>query len=1475
MGAIRSRLNIFVRVLASIGVLFILLLLVFSIPGVQTYFGSYATQRINEKLDTNIKVGKVGLQLNGDIEFKNILIKDHKNDSLISINEFNSSILSFANINNNSLIFDDIDIYGLYFHIKTYAGEQASNLDVFIKKFKKDTESQIPFKLSTNALSIEDSKFKLSNENKLISSILDFQKLKIKARNFLILGPDVSTEIKALSFTDARGVQLQDLQTQFKYTTESMTFRNLKINTLQSVVNADLEFLYKRKDLKFFTEKVQIEANFKDTRINLGELDVFYPEFGATQNISFDAELNGTLNALEVYNLNLESDGKSRIVGDFIFKNLKSSELQPFYMNAKLKELSSNYKDLKEILPRILGQKLPSTLSSLGIFSTKGIISMSDQKITIDCDIRTELGEIYADLNLNDIKEIDAASYNGKLQLSEFDLGTFIQNRDVGRVNTNLIIEGEGFKIDNIRSNIAGTFDGFEYNNYNYQDLEVLGLVENKIFSGQLKANDNHLVLDFEGLVDFSEKENIYDFSASVKKADLNALNFVKRDSLSVFSGRIDMDMKGTNLDDLYGLLQFKDTRYTNQNDSYFFKDFQVVSTFDSDLNHTISVNSPEIIKGTFEGFFKIKQIPLMFENALAGIYSQVAASKISADQSLKFNFKVYNKIIEVFYPDLEFGANTFFRGVLDSDPSKFKLTFKSPDIRMESYFAKKVEIKFDNSNPLFNSYVELDSLSTPYIKANEFSLINVSFNDTLYIKSQFKGGKRREDQFDLNLYYTTNDKNYVLGLKPSRAKFKNTSWELSSEESAETKLVFNPVSRAFEMDAVAMTFKDQKISLRANAKDSLSTNIALEFRNVDLAKVTPEIDSLSLGGTINGGLNISKFKDTYLPKSMLDIEDFSVNGFNLGAFETKIEGNSSLTNYDVQLKIQDDLKESFSAVGNLDVSGVHSNLDLNLNFKDFILNPLNPFGGGVITNIRGKVSGFSKISGRLEKPQINGELRLDSGGISIPYLNIDYAFDDKTRVKLEGQSFVFEAAKFKDTKFLSKGILNGKMNHVNLKNWSLDTTIDSDRLLVLNTSETEESLYYGTGFVSGNIDISGPVNQLFVEANVITSKGTIFKIPLNDSEMITENSYVKFLSPEEKNQNAVDRAIKLDDIKGVEMEFNMDITDDAEIEIMIDKETESSIVGRGNGSILAQINTNDKFKMFGDFLVLSGYYNYSLGKLIKKKFKLVKDGSLLWEGNPLQAEINIEAIYDGINVNPSTLLDNPINQTIPVEVQVKLTGPLEKPDLDFDIRFPKINSTLNNELKDRLRDKDKREFQALSLLATGSFRSKISLDSQDAFELMSDGVTNVLNDIFSNEDNKVKLGLDLDLGKNTPEYETDSRVGVTLSTKISENVLINGKVGVPVGGVSQSTVAGDFEVEVLLNEDRTLSLKFFNRENSIQNFGEQIGYTQGLGLSYNIEFDNLKELFKKLFSNKEISNSEGSQKKEENSQYPDYINFK
>jgi len=91
----------------------------------------------------------------------------------------------------------------------------------------------------------------------------------------------------------------------------------------------------------------------------------------------------------------------------------------------------------------------------------------------------------------------------------------------------------------------------------------------------------------------------------------------------------------------------------------------------------------------------------------------------------------------------------------------------------------------------------------------------------------------------------------------------------------------------------------------------------------------------------------------------------------------------------------------------------------------------------------------------------------------------------------------------------------------------------------------------------------------------------------------------------------------------------------------------------------------------------------------------------------------------------------------------------------------------------------------------------------------------------------------------------------VTLQTKISDRVLINGKVGVPVGGLGDSVIAGDVQVDFLLNEEGTLIAKVFNRENSIRNFGEEIGYTQGVGVAYNVDFDTFGELLRKIFNPK------------------------
>ena len=65
-----------------------------------------------------------------------------------------------------------------------------------------------------------------------------------------------------------------------------------------------------------------------------------------------------------------------------------------------------------------------------------------------------------------------------------------------------------------------------------------------------------------------------FDFNANVTYADLRALNFVTRDSISEFRGIVDMAVTGSSYDNLRGKINVKKTSYKNQDKRYAFEDF-------------------------------------------------------------------------------------------------------------------------------------------------------------------------------------------------------------------------------------------------------------------------------------------------------------------------------------------------------------------------------------------------------------------------------------------------------------------------------------------------------------------------------------------------------------------------------------------------------------------------------------------------------------------------------------------------------------------------------------------------------------------------------------------------------------------------------------------------------------------------------------------------------------------------------------
>lgn len=1449
-----------------------------SIPFVQTQLGKYATKRLNEAFKTNISIKRVSLQFNGDVELKDIYIEDYKKDTLISIKELNTSVVSFSNLAGGNLTFGDIDIENLLFNIKTYKGDSDTNLDVFVRKFEKNNPSndKSHFLLSSSDVSIYNSTFLLSDENKETVERLHFNDLNINATNFLINGSNVSARINTLSFKDTRGVAVNNLMTDFSYTLTDMTFKNLEIKTPQSILKGHLKFLYKREDLQYFEDKVQLEAIFNESAIALNELNVFYNEFGNNQLAKFDAKLSGTLNDLKVDNLKLNSNGHTQVYGDIVFKNLLNKEPGTFYMNGNFRRLSSTYNDLTALLPRVLGSAIPSSFQRLGRFTIVGNSQVTASTVLADVKIDTELGLVNSNLKIKKLDDIDNADYKGKIIFEAFDFGTFLDDPKIGSGSLDFDVNGKGFVPETIDTQVKGDIYQMVYNNYNYQNIKVAGNVRNKIFDGNLVVNDKNLRMNFNGLVDFSETVKKYDFEAEVDYANLKTLNFVKRDSISAFASKVKMNMNSSNLDDAYGRIAFTNTVYKNEHDTYYFNKFDVSSRFENDIRY-VEFHSPDIIEGGLRGHFFLKDLKKLFENSIGYIYTNYVPYEVKNNQSIDFNFKIYNKIVEVVFPDIELGKNTFIRGRVESDEEQFKLTFKSPKIKLLDYYAEGLELQVDNSNPLFNTYVEVDSLNAKYYQISHFNLINVTVNDTLFMRSEFKGGKQNTDIYNLSFYHTINkDNESVIGFKKSDVTIKDNKWIINEEQDRFHKISFDKQLTKLNIDKFRVNHKNEEIRLSGFLKDSTQKDLRLNFTNVDLAKIIPDIDSLSLEGNVNGQLDLLQQNGSYLPNSTVVIDDFKVNNFLLGSFDATITGNETLTNYVVNASIKNDTSKSFRAKGNINVGGKQSTIDVDLNLNKLDLSPLNPLLDGVLANIRGQATGRVNVLGNLKRPDINGDLIIDNGGLGIPYLNVDYAFNNQASVTLKNQSFIFNNVRLTDTKYNSKGRLNGSISHVNFSKWNLGLKIVTPRLLVLDTKETEESLYYGTGFIGGRASLTGPTEQLVISVKGETKRGTVFKIPLTDAESFGDNTYIHFITEEEKEAKKKGTEILFEEIKGLEMDFDLDVTEDAEVEIIIDKETGHSLKGRGSGGLLVEINTNGKFDMWGDFAVFEGVYNFAYGGLIQKEFIVQPGGTIAWDGDPLKAQIDMLAIYK-TQANPSPLLDNPINRSIPVELNIELTGNLEQPNPNFSFEFPTVSSAVESELQYRLESPDDRQNQALYLISTGSFST--GLNELNFSGTIAERLNGIINGIFTNGNSKINIGLNYEAGQNRPDYQTDDRFGVTLQTQISDRVLINGKVGVPVGGATETVVAGDVEIDFLLNDEGTLTAKVFNRENSIRNFGEDIGYTQGVGLSYNVDFDTFKELLQKLLAKTEEEEENRPPKRKteskSNKALPNYISIK
>lgn len=1458
-----------------LALLFLLLLggIALSLPSVQTKIAHYVTDSLNKDYGTDINVEQVEITIFGSVQLKKVFVKDEKKDTLIYADRIITSILDTKKLLDGNLYFGKMTADGLTLNVKTYKGQKDTNLDKFVAAFDDGKPASGKFRMVSNQITLKNCRFREIDYNREVPLDVDFTRLNAIVSDFKIIGPNVYTNIEEMSFQDHRGLFVENLKSKFTYTKKNIRLEELDLKTAESNLKGDVILKYDRKDFQDFNNKVVFDIKTNEASISTNDIWYFYKGIGKDQRFSLQGKIDGTLNNLTAKNLKLKDTKNSEINGNVNFRNLFAKKGQgEFYMKGSFNKVASSYENLTTLLPVVLGEKLPTSLRKLGQFNIVGDAEITTKSIDADFDLKTVLGNVSSKLVMTNIDNIDNASYDGNVILDNFDIGAFLNRKDVGKVSMNVDVEGKGFTMKYLDTKFSGELSSIRYNGYTYKNILADGSFKKPIFKGKVNVNDPNLFLDFNGIFDLSKKENVYDFHAKVDYANLKKLNFMQ-DSVSVFKGDVVMKVSGSTINNMKGDIILSNASYQNPKDIYFFDNLSVNSSFDSNNEHTITLISPDALNGKLQGKFEFNQIQKMVQNSLGTLYTNYKPTPVKKGQHLKFNFSEFNKIVEILNPKISLDENAIVSGSINSDDNDFKMMFESKTIDAFNNHLDNVQLQIDNKNPLFNTYVQIDTIKLKDYKIRDFSLINATSKDTLSFRTEFKGGEKGNDFYNLNLYHTIDKNNQnIVGFNKSEMMFKDYLWYVNEEENDKNKIVFDNDFKNFNFDNIIFSHENQSIALTGLINGKASKDIQLTFKDVNLNKVTPDVNKFKFDGKLNGEVYLKQNNSVYQPTASLKINDLLVNDNELGNLNLDIKGDENFTRFEIDSKIENENFKSFEARGDLEIVNEETLLDLDLNFQKFNLGILSNLGGDVLSNIRGFISGDARLNGNINNIDYTGRLFVDDAGLTIPYLNVDYKIKPNSIVDVTQNKFIVRKTKIIDTKYNTEANLDGFIKHKQFGDWELNLEIDSDRVLALNTIDHEDAVYFGTAFINGNATIVGPTNALVITVDAASEKGTDIKIPINDAEAISENNYIHFLTKEEKYNKLTSSSAIVKNYNGLQMNFDLKITKDASIEVILDRNSGHGMKGIGEGGLLFRINTLGNFNMWGDYIVEKGSYNFKWGGLIDKKFEVKKNGSIAWTGDPYKAVLNLQAVYETA-ANPDLLLGtSSFNKKIPVQVLIDLKGTIANPEPDFNIDFPNVSSVVKSEIDTQLADKDTRSKQALILLSTGGFLTQDGLSQSQYTNFAIEKASALFGDLFNDKDGRTQIELTYLQADRTQLNPTDGRVEANISSKINDRITVNGKVGVPVGGVNQSTVIGNVEIEYRVNEDGTLNLRFFNKENDINYIGQGIGYTQGLGVSYEVDFDTFNELVNKIFKKKQVDNQ--LKKQEENPEDgSDYIN--
>ncbi|CAN5248209.1 hypothetical protein BH09BAC1_BH09BAC1_06190 [soil metagenome] len=1350
------------------------------------------------------------------------------------------------------------------------------------------------WELSVGQLAITNSSFKYDMVNRprdlrgIDYSHIAVENVNLDFRNVRLLEDTIFAHIESFTAAEQCGFKVVSLQADAQVSPVKMEFKNLHLVTPNSDITEyySMEF----KNLYAFNEyetEIVMTGRFDQAKVSVRDINYFAKVLNPIvhNNLLVTGEITGSVDNLKGRDLVIEYGKLSRFEGNMSFKGLPN--INGTFISFNIKRIRTTAPELRALIPSVF---LPVNLDKLGLVRFSGKFDGFVNDFVAEGELISQIGNVKSDINFK-LNERGEPSYAGHLSTTKFNLGKWLDNDLLGEVTATAKVDGEGLTLATLKATAQGKLKNIVFKGYEYKDVDIDGSIARRKFNGSFKVRDEHLDMDFAGAFNLADSIPIFNFSAVVRNADLLPLH-LWHDNIS-FSSNMSLDISGDKLDNLNGELHITETNIT-KGDTAFYLENLFFEAYESGQSKVLSLRS-DIANGWVEGNYNFADLPVAGRYFLEhyfnpGFIDTVSGTGKMVQQDMKFEIKFENtrNLTQLFYPRLKNIAGGKIVGAFDSGKNNLDLTVDIPSITLDKLKLGNISLVSGTQFGMVGLYTSVDSIFY------DDSLVTEKFVlDAGIIKDSVVFSLTLEDTLsptNLNLSGSlkTDFENIFVQFRDSKIRVEGTEWIISDDN----HFVFDGKT----LDVKDMTLRNglNELSLNSYIVNG-TTHLNLAFHDIMLKEFIPKlhiITGLEMDGRLNGSINVMSLMNNPTLMANISVDSFTIEGDLLG----NVKVQSTLKNGAEQLQVRAMVEgpgNMATITGNIGLTA-GAPLDFSASIEAFNLAFVEKFAAGLVDKVHGSASGLIYLKGKPNEPLLTGNLKLNDAGARMVFLNTEYSFTNQV-LQLKENSIELGKIKMKDQQG-NTAILAGQILHTHLRDWKFNMDLETDNFQFLNTGLSSTDAFYGKIFAKGYVFIMGTLDLVELYVSAKTTKGTQFYIPVSSSRDVGEYTFYQFINTDTtRTDKPKNFTIKT---TGVRLNLDIEVTPDAEVNLILSEEQGDVISARGNGNILVGYDELENMTMMGNYEVVSGDYTFSMQNIISKKFDIKAGSQILWTGDPYDARLAVKAVYK-LRAAPYDLIgdvlreDAPIQQSrsrIPTYLYLNLNGSLLSPDISFDIAVPDADAAIRNALDAKLTmirlDQQELNKQVVGLLVLNRFLPSAPLGSSPNSNVAM-GMNNTVSEFLSNQlslyltdwISKFVTEVDLDInfrnyqstGTTTPATGTDVNFQNRRELQLAlTKSFFNNRVEVDLGGNfdfgdasgnttnSNSTVdpnnpgatnnriannvAGDFEIRYNIANDGRIKLKVF-RKGQYDVFQERNRNRTGVGIAYRREFDSLKEI--------------------------------